>query len=72
MARFYYPIIWGFVGKLSLRAGYLVSLSDQPLSPSEKFIMGGINTVRGYLPFTIGPERRATRNNRGSASYDPY
>jgi outer membrane protein insertion porin family len=72
VARFYYPIIWGFVGKLSLRGGYLLSRSDQPLSPSEKFIMGGINTVRGYLPFTIGPERRATRNDRGSGSYDPY
>lgn len=72
VARFYHPIIWGFVGKLSLRAGYLLSTSDQPLSPSEKFIMGGINTIRGYLPFTIGPERRATRNNRGSGLYDPY
>jgi outer membrane protein insertion porin family len=71
-ARFYYPIIWGIVAKLSLRGGYLLSLSEQPLSPSEKFIMGGINTIRGYLPFTIGPERRATRNDRGSKSYDPY
>ncbi len=71
-ARFYYPIIWKLVGKLSLRAGYLRSTSSQGLSPSEKFIMGGINTLRGYLPFTIGPERRATRNDRGLLNYDPY
>lgn len=70
--RFYRPLPFGVVGKLSLRGGFINSRAPQGLSPSEKFIMGGINTLRGYLPFTIGPERRATRNDRGVNLLDPY
>ncbi|MEQ9495379.1 MAG: outer membrane protein assembly factor BamA [Deltaproteobacteria bacterium] len=70
-SRFYRPIAFGFIGKLSVRAGYLNATSEVGLSPSEKFIMGGINTLRGYLPFTIGPERRALRNSRGNRGLDP-
>lgn len=69
-SRFYRPIFWNFIAKLSLRAGFLNGTSDIGLSPSEKFIMGGINTLRGYLPFTIGPERRALRNSRGNRGLD--
>ena len=65
LARFYTPLFWRFIGKVSLRLGWLNSGNDPGLSPSEKFVLGGINTLRGYLPFSIGPERRATRNDRG-------
>lgn len=71
-ARFYHPLVLGAVGKISIRGGYLNSTATQALSPSEKFIMGGINTLRGYLPFTVGPERRATINDRGISNYSPY
>ncbi|MEL6184956.1 MAG: outer membrane protein assembly factor BamA [Myxococcota bacterium] len=71
-ARFYQPLPFNGVFKVSLRAGYLNSTATQALSPAEKFIMGGINTLRGYLPFRIGPERRALQNNRGNAGLDPY
>lgn len=72
LSRYYHPLLWGIVGKLAARVGFLHSGAEQGLSPSEKFIMGGINTIRGYSPFTIGPERRATRGNRGTGLYDPY
>lgn len=72
ISRFYHPIVWGLVGKISARAGYINSTSEQGLAPSEKFILGGITTVRGYLPFSIGPERTAERNLRGTQIYDPY
>lgn len=71
-SRFYRPLVLGFIAKLSLRVGYLHTSSEQGLSPSEKFIMGGINTIRGYIPFTIGPERRAAKNQRGFRLLDPY
>lgn len=71
-SRFYQPLFWRFVGRLSLRAGYLLSTAEQGLAPSEKFVLGGIQTLRGYLPFTIGPERRATLNDQGSNRLDPY
>lgn len=68
--RYYHPLIWGLVGRMSISAGYLRSTSAE-LAPSEKFRMGGINTVRGYGPFSIGPERRAIVNDRGLRSIDP-
>ncbi len=70
--RFYQPFPFGSVGKISIRGGYLNSTATQPLSPAEKFIMGGINTLRGYLPFSVGPEGRALLNDRGSDRLDPY
>lgn len=70
--RFYRPLLLGVIGKISIRGGFLNSTATQALSPSEKFIMGGINSLRGYLPFTIGPERRAVANDRGTEAYDPY
>jgi outer membrane protein insertion porin family len=71
ISRFYYPVFWQLVAKLSARGGFINSTSDQGLAPSEKFIMGGINTLRGYEPFTISPERRVTVNDRGSGLFDP-
>jgi outer membrane protein insertion porin family len=72
VSRYYHPILWGFVGKLSARFGYINSTSPQGLAPSEKFILGGITTLRGYVPFSIGPERVATTNLRGTELYDPF
>ena len=71
-SRFYQPLFWRFIGRVSLRAGFLNSTAEQGLAPSEKFVLGGIQTLRGYLPFTIGPERRATLNDQGSERLDPY
>jgi outer membrane protein insertion porin family len=59
------------IGKISARAGWINSTSASGLSPSELFIMGGINTIRGYAPFSIGPFRRATHNDRGTFLQDP-
>ena len=70
-SRYYHPLPWGVVGKIAGRFGFINSVSPQGLSPSEKFIMGGINSVRGFLPFSIGPSRRAARNDRGTNLYDP-
>ena len=68
--RFYQPLFWRFVGRVSIRAGYLNSDAEQGLAPSEKFVMGGIQSLRGYLPFSIGPERNAALNDRGLSSLD--
>ena len=70
-SRFYQPLFWRFIGRLSLRAGYLNTDAEQGLSPSEKFVLGGIQSLRGYLPFTIGPELRAPLNDRGTRSLQP-
>lgn len=69
--RLYQPLFWKVVGKLQTRFGVLNGLSEQGLAPSEKFILGGINSIRGYSPFTISPGRQAQANDRGSCCNDP-
>lgn len=72
LARYYHPLFWTLVGKVSARMSYLNSASEEGLSPSEKFILGGIYSIRGYTPFTVGPERIAIPNDRGAQLYNPY
>ncbi len=70
--RYYHPVFWKVVGKLSARWGVINSGAPAGLAPSEKFILGGINSIRGYLPYSVGPERRAAQNDRGVQLYNPY
>jgi outer membrane protein insertion porin family len=54
-ASYYFPTFWKFVLGLSARGGYL-----QPFPPSkdipaaEKFLIGGVDTVRGYRFGSVG------------------
>lgn len=70
--RVYQPLFWKVVGKLQTRFGVINGLSEQGLAPSEKFILGGINSIRGYAPFTISPPRQAQANDRGVSLLDPF
>lgn len=70
--RFYQPLIWKFVGKLQTRFGVINSSSEEGLAPSEKFILGGINSIRGYAPFTISPDKQSPTNDRGVGQVDPF
>jgi len=58
VARWYFPIFWGFVVKTNLTLGYITSTSMEGIPIFEKFFVGGIYTVRGYEPRSIGPETR--------------
>ncbi|MBW1870550.1 MAG: outer membrane protein assembly factor BamA [Deltaproteobacteria bacterium] len=52
VGRYYIPIFWGFVIKTNLTLGYLT-----PGAPIfEKYFVGGIYSVRGYEPRSIGPK----------------
>jgi len=70
--RFYYPIVWRFIGRLQLRMGWLNPTSDRQFAPSENFIIGGIQTLRGYAPLSVGPERQALPSASGSDDVDPF
>ncbi len=58
IARYYYPIIWGIVFKANLSLGYVTSFSDEGVPIFEKYFVGGIYTVRGFEPRSIGPRER--------------
>ncbi|MEM6370442.1 MAG: outer membrane protein assembly factor BamA [Myxococcota bacterium] len=71
-ARFYYPVFWKLIARLQLRLGWLNPDSDRQFAPSENFILGGIQSIRGYPPFSIGPERQALSNSSGRQDVDPF
>jgi outer membrane protein assembly factor BamA len=57
VARYYYPIMWGIVIKANLSLGYVTSFAAE-VPIFEKYFVGGIYTVRGFEPRSIGPRSR--------------
>jgi outer membrane protein insertion porin family len=66
--RYYHPLPLGLVGRFRLNAGYIGPWdSDHPVPVSERYYLGGINSVRGYRVFSISPqERTPTEDNPAS------
>jgi len=60
--RQYVPLPLGAVFKWNMHAGIISPLDpDRPLPISEKYFLGGINSLRGYQLFSISPTRRVLR-----------
>jgi outer membrane protein insertion porin family len=54
--RFYHPI-WGpFIFRLNLEGGFVRSRSNQGVPIYERYFLGGINTIRGFQLFSLGPK----------------
>jgi len=58
--RRYRPLFWGLVAKVNLSIGYIRSTDplSRPISISEKFFAGGINSIRGYTLRSISPTKK--------------
>jgi outer membrane protein insertion porin family len=58
--RRYRPLFWGLVAKVNLSLGYIRSTDplNHPVSISEKFFAGGINSIRGYSLRSISPTKK--------------
>ena len=54
--RFYRPIIGPFIFRLNLEAGYITSRSSQGVAINERYFPGGINSIRGFQLFSLGPK----------------
>lgn len=53
--RFYRKLFGPFVFKANLTAGLITSRLPEGVPISERYYLGGIYTIRGYFPFTVGP-----------------
>ncbi|MBU1218904.1 outer membrane protein assembly factor BamA [Myxococcota bacterium] len=54
--RAYYPV-WGpFVIKANAEIGLITSSEKSGVPIFERFFLGGINTIRGFSPYSIGPK----------------
>jgi outer membrane protein insertion porin family len=55
-SRFYFPLPLGMVFKTQFTIGYIAELnSSNPLPISEQYLLGGINSLRGYALNSISP-----------------
>ena len=61
----YFPLIWGTVGHLSSRIGYITEDKEGGLPIYEKFYLGGIDSIRGFERYSISPRDAATGDRIG-------
>lgn len=67
-SRWYFPLFWGLVLKANATIGYIQQLnSDKPIPISERYFLGGINSVRGYYLRSIAPRVLVPSSNRPDA-----
>lgn len=57
-SRFYYPLFWGIVAKANAKIGYVKSTDDNPVPLFERYYTGGVYSLRGFMPRSIGPKLR--------------
>jgi outer membrane protein insertion porin family len=50
----FHPVIWSIVGSLKGTLGYIQTLG-KPIPRDERYLLGGINTIRGYSSRTVSP-----------------
>jgi outer membrane protein insertion porin family len=55
--RFYQPLMWSTVFKTRLLYGNVSGYANKPLPYSDKFLMGGIDNLRGYNYLSLGPQK---------------
>jgi len=53
--RWYFPLGLGFVARVNLEGGLVISSSDQGVPIFERYFLGGIFDIRGFAPRTLGP-----------------
>jgi outer membrane protein insertion porin family len=59
VARHYFPIYWGVALMVNGEAGYAENLDDGRLHISERYFLGGLNSVRGFFQRSLGPREES-------------
>jgi len=67
-SRWYFPLFWGLVFKTNATIGYIQQLdASKPIPISERYFLGGINSVRGYYLRSIAPRVLVPSSSRPDA-----
>jgi len=66
-AQYYYSFARGFVLGLNLQGGYGRGLSGKPFPIFKNYYAGGIGSVRGYEPSSLGPRDATTGDPIGGS-----
>lgn len=54
-SRIYFPVLDPFIFKMNAEIGLITSTDKTGVPIFERFFLGGINTVRGFRPYSLGP-----------------
>lgn len=54
--RFYHPIVWDFIFRLNVTGANIAQTTDEPVPVNELYILGGLFSLRGYAPMSVGPK----------------
>lgn len=54
--RFYHPIVWDFIFRLNLTGANIAQTTKEPVPVNELYILGGLFSLRGYPPMSVGPK----------------
>ena len=66
--RFYQPVVWKFILKFNASFGYIFGGSKYGVPVSERFFPGGIYTIRGFQPRSLGPTQSVLLGNDPNSS----
>lgn len=66
-AQYYYSFARGFVLGLNLQGGYGNGLGGKPYPIFKNYFAGGIGSVRGYEPSSLGPRDKSTNDPIGGS-----
>lgn len=58
--RFYQPLFGDVIFRTNVQAGQISSLDANRVPPSERFYLGGPQSMRGFQYYTVGPFRERT------------
>ncbi len=56
-SRFYTPVFLNGTFRVNAEAGLLVRTTSKLPPTSERFYLGGVNSLRGYQPFSLGTKK---------------
>jgi outer membrane protein insertion porin family len=65
-SMYYQPIWKNLIFKQFFRMGYVKSLNDRPVPLFERFFAGGVFSLRGFQPDSVGPKIRIPNTISGS------
>ncbi len=54
-SNWYFPVVWKLVFHPRLEVGYIASLDDKEIPIYARFFAGGLNSLRGFKPSSVGP-----------------
>lgn len=72
-SRVYVPLFWGLVFKVNANLGYIQELDpNNPLPISEQYLLGGIDSIRGYQLASISPTTLVGQSGAPDARVFPF